>query len=451
MTLDGASTDEPGSGDAPEITDEVLVTEARPQEGVLGLTLRELIIAGGWFLALIVSFFPVAGTLLGGGVPVWGMDGQWVLTIGVPTAAVFLLVLRRFSPEGIRRVGSLGIDQFASVAFSVAAVGWAVMLWQQMHLAIAGGLAPVGTWVAWAETVLFTVLVVLTVFAPLIPRVREDFDGRVETLAHRNANPVRPVVPRPRPTPVVAVDAAGTTAPDSGVPESVGISAPEVSEFSELSEFSEVPEVPEVSEATGGLVGEDGRAGAEDSVAPSAPLSSFGHASGGAAGIVDLDAGDDHAPRYARRGAAETDDHSAKDSTEDHWVDIHSAEDRIAEERSTDEHSADGIDHDALTAVFGDLGRDDAEHAPVSGSVGEREDELDTRVNETYQGIEPAQPFWALAPETRPVHDDRGMTIFEVGPDAWILVLEDRGGAYVVRHDDGRVGFLHDTTNMTRG
>ena len=55
---------------------------------------------------------------------VWTNGLDWILTIGVPTVAVFLIVLRRFSPDGIRRVGSLGIDQFASVAFSVSAVVW---------------------------------------------------------------------------------------------------------------------------------------------------------------------------------------------------------------------------------------------------------------------------------------------------------------------------------------
>ena len=37
----------------------------------------------------------------------------------------------RLSPQGIRRVGSLGIDQFASVAFSVSAIIWLGLLWQR--------------------------------------------------------------------------------------------------------------------------------------------------------------------------------------------------------------------------------------------------------------------------------------------------------------------------------
>ena len=62
-----------------------------------------------------------------------------------------------------------------------------------------------------------------------------------------------------------------------------------------------------------------------------------------------------------------------------------------------------------------------------------------------------AQPFWALAPEQCEVHDFEGRPIYSIGPTAWALVLEDRGSYFVMRHDDGRIGYLHDTTNITRG
>ena len=61
------------------------------------------------------------------------------------------------------------------------------------------------------------------------------------------------------------------------------------------------------------------------------------------------------------------------------------------------------------------------------------------------------QAFWALSPEERDVVDERGVPIFRVGPTAWALVLEDRGEAFVVRHEDGRVGYLHDVSGVTRG
>jgi hypothetical protein len=39
--------------------------------------------------------------------------------------------------------------------------------------------------------------VVLTVFAPLLPTIGEDFQHRTEVPAHRYASPARPVVARP--------------------------------------------------------------------------------------------------------------------------------------------------------------------------------------------------------------------------------------------------------------
>ena len=113
--------------DADDTVEDGSLPAAAPQPGHLGFTLRELILAGAWILAFALSFVPGAGSVLDSSATVWTMNGAWILTIGIPTAAVFLVVLRRLSPEGIRRVGSLGIDQFASVAFSVALIGWATL------------------------------------------------------------------------------------------------------------------------------------------------------------------------------------------------------------------------------------------------------------------------------------------------------------------------------------
>ncbi len=176
--------------DGPETVDE----SAPPQYGVGPFSLREVALAGVWLLAFVFSFFPVYGAV-GNGVSTWhGID--WVLTIGVPTVAVFLIGLRRLSPEGIRRVGSLGIDQFASVAFSVSAVVWLGLLWNSF-VTVAGSQVFVATWVVWAEFILMLAGVFLTVLAPLFPTIGEDFRHRTSVPAHRFANPARPVIARP--------------------------------------------------------------------------------------------------------------------------------------------------------------------------------------------------------------------------------------------------------------
>ncbi len=278
--------------------------QERPQYGVGPFSVREVALTGVWLAAFVVSFFGVASEqamsqLLFGG-SVWSNGLDWILTIGVPSVAVFLVVLRRFSPDGIRRVGSLGVDQFASVAFSVSAVVWLTVLWRDVVVAIQTGLWIYG-WVVWVELVLMLAGVVLTVAAPFISPFAEDFAGRREIVAHRNARPIRAVSPRPARPP---------------------------------------------------------REAADESNADTAA--------------------------FAAGASAQT--------------------------RDTNE--------------------------PVEAEPGSQS---------------AAQAFWALAPEERDVVDERGVPIFRVGPTAWALVLEDRGEVFVVRHEDGRVGYLHDVSDVTRG
>ena len=61
------------------------------------------------------------------------------------------------------------------------------------------------------------------------------------------------------------------------------------------------------------------------------------------------------------------------------------------------------------------------------------------------------QAFWALVPEERDIVDEIGIPVFRIGPSAWALVIEDRGEVFVVRHEDGRIGYLHDVSGVTRG
>lgn len=269
-----------------------------PQYGIGPFSLREVSLLGVWALAFLFSFFPLYGDnqftrLLGGGT-VWTSGIDWVLTIAAPTVAVFLITLRRFSPDGIRRVGSLGIDQFASVAFSVSAVLWLSWLWTNIARGAATGVW-LSSWVVWVEVLLMAAGVALTVFAPFIPPFHEDFLHRAEAPAHRIARRARPVVARP------LSDARFTMA------------APEVE------------------------------------------------------------------PDPTPFGAPVEDDEPAT--------------------------------------------------APASAH----------------------QAFWALAPVERDVVDENGVPLFRVGPTAWALVIEDRGDSFVVRHEDGRIGYLTDVSGVTRG
>ncbi|MCW3494736.1 hypothetical protein [Microbacterium sp. SSM24] len=310
-----------------DVEEPVAASEDAPQYGVGPFSIREVAIAGVWLVAFVVSFFSIN---VGRFESVWTSAILWILAIAVPTVAVFLLALRRLSPQGIRRVGSLGIDQFASVAFSVAALVWLQLIWETVEFAIETG-AWARTWVIWVEAVLMLAGVVLTVFAPVIPVLCEDFRGRPEVPAHRSARPIRPVSPRPARAP----RASEGDAPD-------------------ISAFAPAP------------------------VAPSPYAAS--DAANPAESVTDTSA---FAPAHSR------------DTFE-----------RVEEPSSTVEPAA-----------------------------------------------EPArqQAFWALVPEERDVVDEIGIPVFRIGPTAWALVIEDRGEAFVVRHEDGRIGYLHDVSDVTRG
>lgn len=372
--------------------------EVTPEFGILGFTLRELLIVGVWAVSFVLSFFPLSG-----GLSLWGVGIQWILPIGLPTAAVFLLVLRRFSPDGIRRVGSLGIDQFASVAFSVAAVVWVGNLW----LSISGMLAT-GYWgLPWngvGMVITSLALVVLTVFAPIIPGLKEDFHGRLVTLAHRNANPVRPVIARPRPEPAPVAEPAV---------------APSGTETEVIVDASELPPVTDPEVETTGRQATDEIARLD--LAEQVPLTA--HASGGGIGTEPEASDEEYTPAYSRRSRGQE------------------------PEIVSDTGSIESLLETAATYETGDV-LDDAEPRIVEG-LADADPDLDA--TNPREAAPAAQPFWILAATERDVHDERGEPLFRIGPSAWALVIEDRGGAYVVRHDDGRIGYLHDISDISKG
>ncbi|GAA5204476.1 hypothetical protein [Microbacterium jejuense] len=354
-------------------SDDTTTPEQAPQYGVGPFSIREVSLAGVWLIAFIASFFPVYGEI-GSGITVWGSGIDWLLTIGVPTVAVFLIVLRRLSPQGIRRVGSLGIDQFASVAFSVATILWLAIIWNSF-VTFLGGRIFAGTWVVWVAFVMMLAGVFLTVLAPFIPPFAEDFVGRAEVPAHRVARAPRAVSPRPvAPAPAAPVEA----------------------------------EAP--------LVYADYTASAE-SAAESA-----------AAGNADV------APYWDADG------------------------DVVAAGAGADAPTAVMSTVEAAEAVPAEPEAVAAPAEPAAAAVGPEPAAQPAPAPEPAPEPEPEpaaapqhQAFWALVPEERDIVDEIGIPVFRIGPTAWALVIEDRGEVFVVRHEDGRIGYLHDVSGVTRG
>jgi hypothetical protein len=385
--------------------------EVTPEFGILGFTLRELLIVGVWLLSFVFSFFPLIGDL-----SLWSVGIQWVLPVALPTVAVFLLVLRRFSPDGIRRVGSLGIDQFASVAFSVSAVVWVSSLWLAISALTSGGSWSL-PWNGVAMVITSLALVVLTVFAPIVPGLKEDFHGRLVTLAHRNANPVRPVIARPRPEPVLLSEADEEPTEPSEPSASFDAAGEQDGQTDVIAEGSARPLVVDLDVETSGEQATDEIARFD--LAEQVPLTA--HASGGGLGTAQETSDEEYVPAYSRRSRGQ----------EPEIVSDTGSIESLLETAATYETNT--VAEEPAPLVL--EGVTDADREPTNP-----------------REAEPAvQPFWILAPSERDVHDERGEPLFRIGPSAWALVIEDRGGAFVVRHDDGRIGYLHDISDITKG
>lgn len=439
-----AGDDEPRPDGDDESDDGVLYEDqVEPEYGILGFTLRELIIIGAWLVGFLVSFFPIGPI----GDTVWTSGIHWVLMMGVPTAAVFLVVLRRLSPEGIRRVGSLGIDQFASVAASVGAVAWAQVLWQQVAATVATGAFLIG-WAAIVGLLAMLVLVAVTVFGPLLPRLREDFHGRLETLAHRNANPVRPVIARPRREREVAPAATGP----SNAPRREADHDPTTQDPID-------PAADPRVETALTVVIPDERAAADPARAESS-----------ASAPLPVEAGT-AAPghRVPEQPATEPEDEVLYNTAAVEALrDIFAVDETTNPRRSVEHNTApDGISGADVPGVGGVLSPDsgetstlDSEAQPMlrRGRDEQPSEPTETKPMEQAVGTDSyapsssrPEPFWILAPTERDVLDERGEPLFRIGPTAWALAIEDRGGAYVVRHEDGRIGYLHDISDITKG
>jgi len=518
---DDASADEPrlradarteagiDSDDTDPDDDGVLYEDqVQPEYGILGFTLRELIIIGAWLVGFVASFFPVGPI----GDTVWTSGIHWILMMGVPTAAVFLIVLRRLSPDGIRRVGSLGIDQFASVAAAVAAVSWAQVLWQQVAATVETGVLLIG-WVAVVGQLATLVLVAATVFAPLLPRLREDFHGRLETLAHRNANPVRPVIARPRAEREFAspmVDSAGTAAQPERI-DSASAAQPATAEPRvETALTMVIPDGTAVSDAQR----VEPQKTESPSVAPHGtepqPVDAFTAPAAAtpaesAAAAASADAASEQVASSARAGEPVQPEHELAFSAPEPEPTASGAGTESAPQPSAPEFAApetepaapepeptpdaepavpgpvapDLRDDDtevlyntaaveALQSIFADdapdPGRPVEHNTAPDGVAGSAEaaaeagdaDEQPLRRTRGEQAAESdpfgqPEPFWILAPTERDVLDERGQPLFRIGPTAWALAIEDRGGAFVVRHEDGRIGYLHDIFDITKG
>lgn len=532
-------------------------------------SLRELILIGVGVLLIIFSFLPLThGAYYS---PIWGYGlSAGVAALAMIAATVLLFLRRLVAPMRNFRIGSLSIDQFASVAFSAyAIVFWGAAFGAFAMAATYGGFAGIGvSWTVWIHLILTLAGVFFTVLAPFVPPFRADFDQREEAPATRAARPAPVLVeapkrPKPQPAPQgqwpqgygqpggpqqfghpapgqpvpgqpnpYAAQQPGAFGPQSpygyapyGQPPAEGqhpgavapqptapgqqpVAAPYAQQPGAQNPYTQSP-VPAPSGAPADdaasvidQVPADGDA--QNAYAPAVDetagspsttegderqtsdeaLSALEHSAAGADYGTGFDGADgaETAPAYRRSGAEDLP--AVAEETPEPGVDAVDAidEDTVLRVPSNDETETAASGEPAETA---DVDGAQTEEAPSAEPEGEPDsvavDASDAAVAEPSVDERPApeadpvssasetaaseqqpsdpsvlpvtnnQPFWALVPVERDVVDATGAPLFRIGPTAWALVLEERGSVYVVRHDDGRTGYLHDTTGVTRG
>ncbi len=365
---------------------------ARVQAVAGPFTARDLLVFAAVLLLFLASLLPMFGRY-----NLWNLSNLFFLGLGIvlPLIVAALFVARRLQPENSLRIGSLSVDQFASVVASFAVAFYflsvAVAFSGYLLLGFVGALA----------------LLAATVLAPHIPLLRDDFKDRAVSAAHPVARdavaPVRkPAAPKPAAPKPAAAKPAG---PASAVPAAAGPAAGAPAPGGPFAVPTPVTSVPSPVSAPSTSVPSPVSAPSSAASAASGESRTESPEGGTPAAGTEAPAAAPAAPQ----GIPATMAHPVVDRTPD------------------------------ATAQ---------EWRPVE-SIGATVDPA-SRPEESQ---EPAyEAFWFAVPQPRVAVDEHsGAPAFTLEPGGWVLALEDRGGEFLVQNTDGRLGVLRDLSHIERG
>jgi hypothetical protein len=465
-----------GFGDAPRFT--VDKKTGKKNEAVLGpFTIRDLTVFGSTLLLFIASLIPMFAFAYN----LWNLGSLFFLGLGIvlPLIVTALFVARRLSPSTKIRIGSLSIDQFASVVasftlafFFLAAAGAFV---PSMLIALLGALG----------------LFAATVLGRWIPFFAGDFLGREETPAHIVAReavaPVRkpraPKAPKATKQPKdskLTKDAAGAGTAGAGA-SLAAASGPVASGPAATGEA-----------ASGTAAGWAKRpATGSQAATPAATTpagTSAGASSAGAASAAAPSAAAPGAPETQISGVVPAAGAAAPASTDSSTASTQAPASESAPS-AADKTRTGGVPAAAAGAAAAGAAAAAAQTAPAAEQTQAAErtqaagvpaatgGSAPTTVNPQVRPQEqtrPQEPIGATVdPASRPAEDDvhpaheafwfavaqprtavdvrTGAPAFVIEPGGWVLALEDRGNEFLVQHTDGRLGVLRDLSNIERG
>ncbi|WP_284980108.1 hypothetical protein [Arthrobacter sp. fls2-241-R2A-200] len=360
-------------------------------DAVVGpFTVRDVTVFGSALLMFVASLLP----MFAGVYNLWNVGNLFFLLLGIilPLVVVALFVARRLRPNVHLRIGSLSIDQFASVTASFAVPLFFLTIANSYNTGVLVGLVgSVG-------------LLVATVLAPHLPLLSTDFKGRVEVPAHlvarEAATPSRkPVSPRP----------------------------------------PKAPKTPKPAAAPAATV-----------VSPSAPVSSAPASSAPAAAVVSGTAGGGASPTSPAPSVTSGASPAAKASGSGQAAPPQPVVPQPVVPQPVVPQptvpQAPGERPWAATMAT----------PIVSGSTAAVADSIGATVDPANRPDESApaayEAFWFAVAQPRTAYDERsGAPAFTIDPGGWVLALEDRGHEFLVQDTDGKVGVLRELSNIERG
>ena len=439
-----------GYGDAPRFT--VDKKAAKKNEAVLGpFTIRDLTVFGSTLLLFIASLIPMFALAYN----LWNLGSLFFLGLGIvlPLIVTALFVARRLSPSTKIRIGSLSIDQFASVVASFTLAFF--------FLAAAGAFVPSMLIALVGAVGLFAA----TVLARWIPFFAGDFLGREETPAHIVAReavaPVhKPRAPKTPKQPKTAKDSSGTDASKAAASGAVASGA---AASGTASGWAKRP-------AAGGP-GTGATAAAPAATSPAVPSAgaptagapTAGAPSAGAASVAAPGAAAPSAPETQISGVVPAADAAAPAPSASSTP---SAPSTDAAASGAEKTRAAGVAASAAAAPASAAEQTQAADVPAApgGSapttvnpqvrpqepIGATVDPASRPAEDDVHPVHDA--FWFADAQPRTAVDERtGAPAFVIEPGGWVLALEDRGNEFLVQHTDGRLGVLRDLSNIERG
>lgn len=396
-------------------------------EAVAGpFTLRETVIGVSVLVMFIGTILPFVE-----GVNLWMTFSLFFLGIGIllPVAALALLIGRRLGSKNLR-VGSLSVDQFASVT-----AGFAAAFFFLQTVTTFG----IGQFIALLGSVGF---LVATIGGPHLGIFKPDFTGRPSSPAHPIARETLPAKQRaPKPVPAEQVNSwqGPTGGPGSATP------AP-------------------------------GASAGPNSAGYSAGYAVAGHAAGQQAATQHYSApaaapAAANTPEPASEAGAPSPDQSSSDAT--------GAEQQESKAADAPSGSAPSSDANSGTAPSSDANSDEqnsasdqAPHAPTmaqpriegsrpgqwQGSASGNESQAHPRTESISatreaEADEPVvEAFWFAVGTPRVVADEHtGAQLFVLQPGDWEVGIEDRGHEFLVQDKrTGRIGVMRDLRNIER-